>query len=73
MSEILRRRYKVRPVTRLYKQVRCTYKQVMLPVQCKLQPGQEVTVIHAEDWALIVPAGTKVDEIMLEKAIGAKE
>jgi len=45
----------------------------MLPVQCKLQPGQEVTVIHAEDWALIVPAGTKVDEIMLEKAIGAKE
>ena len=62
MGEILRRRYKVRAQSK-------KYKQVTLPPECCLQPGQIVTLVH-DGWVVIVPAGTPVNEILIEQAIG---
>ena len=62
MGEVLKRRYKVRTQSN-------KYLQVTLPLECSFEPGQLVTLIH-NGWVLIVPAGTPVDEKMIELAIG---
>ena len=61
--EILRRRYKIRPVSH-------KYKQVTVPPECTGLPlGQEVNVVHTDSWMMVVPAGTPVDEEKLKDAI----
>ena len=62
MSEILKRRYKVR--SQGYRGL-----QVTLPPEVSFQKGEKVTLIH-DGFVLIVPAGTQVDEQAIQEAIG---
>jgi len=61
VSEILKRRYKVR--AQGYRGL-----QVTLPPEVSFQRGEKVTLIH-DGFVLIVPAGMTVDEQMIQDAI----
>ena len=61
MSEIYKRPYRVRRAT-------LRGKEVTIPPEAQLQPGEEVTVYY-DGFILVVPRGAKVDEELLRRSM----
>ncbi len=61
-SEIYKRPYRIRRAT-------LSGKEVTVPPEARLQPGDEVTVYY-DGFLLVVPKGAKVDEDLLRQSVG---
>ena len=60
--EIYKRPYRIRRAT-------LSGKEVTVPPEARLQPGDEVTVYY-DGFVLVVARGVKVDEDLLRKSVG---
>lgn len=60
--EIYKRPFRIRRAT-------LRGKEVTVPPEARLQPGDEVTVYY-DGFILVVPRGVKVDEDLLQQSVG---